>query len=186
MNFSKKLMHGLMSLAAIVLASTAYAKCSKLLDHTHARLQDSAPQSLCQHQGEVLVVVNTASFCGFTKQYEALESVYEKYKDRGLVVVGFPSNDFGQQEPGSEKEIADFCRLTYGIKFPMMAKTDILAPNTHPFYQGLIKQTGESPKWNFHKYVIDRTGTKVTSFDSKTVPDGPVMISQIERWLNEK
>ena len=164
----------------------AHAECPKLLDHNVPRLQDGSQQSLCQYQGKVVLVVNTASFCGFTKQYEALEAVYGKYKDRGLVVVGFPSNDFGDQEPGSEKEIAEFCRLTYGIKFPMMGKTDIAAPKTIAFYKGLIKQTGESPKWNFHKYLIDRTGAKVQSYDSRTVPDGPIMISQIERWLAEK
>jgi len=164
----------------------AYAECPKLLDRSVPRLQDGAQQSLCQYQGKVIMVVNTASFCGFTKQYEALEAVYDKYKDRGLVVVGFPSNDFGDQEPGSEKEIAEFCRLTYGIKFPMMGKTDIAAPKTSALYKDLIKQTGESPKWNFHKYLIDRSGAQVKSYDSKTIPDGPVMISQIERWLNEK
>ena len=166
--------------------SHALAQCPKLLDHKVARLQDGETQSLCQYQGKVVVVVNTASFCGFTNQYGALESIYDKYKAQGLVVVGFPSNDFGKQEPGTEAEIADFCRVTYGIRFPMMAKTSIAPPGTHPFFQGLIKQTGESPKWNFHKYVIDRTGTKVQSYSSKTLPDGAVMISQIERWLNEQ
>ncbi|WP_294991476.1 glutathione peroxidase [Sulfuritalea sp.] len=164
----------------------AAANCPALLDHSFQRLQNSAPQSLCQYQGKVLLVVNTASFCGFTAQYEGLETVYDKYKSRGLVVVGFPSNDFGEQEPGSNKEIADFCRMTYGIKFPMMAKTDIAAPKTHPFYKQLIAKSGAAPKWNFHKYLIDRNGNTVESFDTRTAPDDRRLIAQIERRLAEK
>jgi glutathione peroxidase len=162
------------------------ATCPNLLNHSFPRLQDSAPQSLCQYQGKVLLVVNTASFCGFTHQYEGLEAVYDKYKERGLVVVGFPSNDFGEQEPGSNKEIADFCRMTYGIKFPMMAKTDIAAPKTHAFYKQLIAKSGAAPKWNFHKYLIDRRGVSVESFDTRTAPDDRRLIAQIERRLAEK
>ena len=101
--------------------ATPSASCSPLLSHTFPRLQDEAPQRLCQYQGKVILVVNTASFCGFTSQYEGLEKLYAKYKDRGLVVLGFPSNDFGQQEPGSNKDIADFCKNTYDVKFPMFA-----------------------------------------------------------------
>lgn len=164
----------------------AAASCPALLDHSFPRLQDSAPQSLCQYQGKVILVVNTASFCGYTGQYEELEAVYDKYKARGLVVVGFPSNDFGEQEPGSNKEIADFCRTTYGIKFPMMAKTDIAAPRTHAFYKQLIAKSGTAPKWNFHKYLIDRRGTSVESFDSRTAPDSRSLIAQIERRLAER
>ena len=164
----------------------AAASCPALLDHSFPRLQDSAPQSLCQYQGKVILVVNTASFCGFTGQYEGLEAVYDKYKDRGLVVVGFPSNDFGDQEPGSNKEIADFCRMTYGIKFPMMAKTDIAAPKTHAFFKQLIAKSGTAPKWNFHKYLIDRCGNTVESFSTLTAPDSRSLIAQIARRLAEK
>jgi len=176
-------------LAIMALATTlpaAAASCPALLKHSFPRLQDGVPQPLCQHQGKVLLVVNTASFCGHTGQYETLEFVYDKYKSRGLVVVGFPSNDFGQQEPGSEKEIADFCRTTYGIKFPMMAKTDIAAPKTHPFYRQLISKTGAAPQWNFHKYLIDRSGTRVASYDTRTAPDDKALLAQLERWLGEK
>jgi glutathione peroxidase len=102
-------------------APPASPSCNPLLSHTFPRLQDEAPQNLCQYQGKVILVVNTASFCGFTSQYEGLEKLYAKYKDRGLVVLGFPSNDFGQQEPGSNKDIADFCKNTYDVKFPMFA-----------------------------------------------------------------
>jgi glutathione peroxidase len=183
-----RLIHKLLSgTAALLLALPASAaSCPSLLNHSLPRLQDGAPQSLCQYQGKVLLVVNTASFCGYTGQYETLESVYDKYKARGLVVVGFPSNDFGGQEPGSEKEIADFCRTTYGVKFPMMAKTDIAAPKTHPFYKQLIAKTGAAPQWNFHKYLIDRSGNKVVSYDTRTKPDDKALLAQLERWLAEK
>jgi glutathione peroxidase len=172
---------------ALALALPAAASsCPALLNHSFPRLQDNSPQSLCQYQGQVLLVVNTASFCGYTGQYETLESVYDKYKARGLVVVGFPSNDFGNQEPGAEKEIADFCRTTYGIQFPMMAKTAIAPPKTHPFYKQLIAKAGVAPQWNFHKYLIDRSGTRVASFDTRTKPDDKALLAQLERWLAEK
>ncbi len=102
------------------------------------------------------------------------------------MVIGFPSNDFGDQEPGSNQEIAEFCRMTYGIKFPMMAKTDIAAPKTSAFYQQLIEKTGTRPKWNFHKYLIDRSGSRVESYSSLTGPDSRTLIAHIERWLAEK
>ena len=162
------------------------AACPSLLNHSFPRLQDNAPQSLCQYQGKVILVVNTASLCGFTGQYEGLEAVYDKYKNRGLVVVGFPSNDFGDQEPGNNKEIAEFCRTTYGIKFPMMAKTDIAASKTHAFYKQLIAKSGAAPKWNFHKYLIDRSGNTVESFNTLTAPDSRRLIAQIEHRLAEK
>ena len=120
---------------------------------------DGAALPLSKFKGKAVLVVNTASLCGFTGQYEGLAAVYDKYKDRGLVIVGFPSNDFGDQEPGSSKEIADFCRTTYGIKFPMMAKTDIAAPKTHAFYKQLIAKSGTAPKepelptWSARKAV---------------------------------
>lgn len=183
----KNLVKLLMFATGLFAAFSAVATtCPPLLDHSFPRLQDSTPQSLCQYQGKVILVVNTASFCGFTGQYEGLEAVYDKYKERGLVVVGFPSNDFGDQEPGSNKEIADFCRMTYGIKFPMMAKTDIGAPKTHAFYKQLIAKSGTAPKWNFHKYLIDRSGNTVDSFSTLTAPDNRGLIAQIERRLAEK
>jgi glutathione peroxidase len=182
-----KLLRVLTILAGIVLAwPAAAAECPSLLKHSFPRLPDGVPQSLCQYQGKVILVVNTASFCGFTGQYEGLETVYDKYKDRGLVVIGFPSNDFGEQEPGGNKEIAEFCRMTYGVKFPMMAKTDIVAPKTNAFYKQLIEKTGAQPKWNFHKYLIDRNGAQVESFDSRTTPDSKTMIARIESLLAAK
>ncbi len=186
MKLLSRFVQAVLALFALLAASSAAAGCPPLLDHTFPKLQDSKPQSLCQYEGKVILVVNTASFCGFTGQYEGLESVYDKYQSRGLVVIGFPSNDFGDQEPGSNKEIADFCRLTYGVKFPMMAKTDIAAPKTTAFYKELIAKTGTRPKWNFHKYLIDRSGSRVESYSSLTAPDSGRLIAQIERWLAEK
>jgi glutathione peroxidase len=160
--------------------------CSPLLSHTFPRLQDESPQNLCQYQGKVILVVNTASFCGFTSQYEGLEKVYAKYKDRGLVVLGFPSNDFGQQEPGSNKEIADFCKNTYDVKFPMFAKSSVSGNNPNPLFKMLIAKTGTSPKWNFYKYLIDRNGNVVEAFGSVTKPTSTSITGEIEKLLGEK
>ena len=167
-------------------AVNAAPSCSSLLSQTFPRLQDEAPQNLCQYQGKVILVVNTASFCGFTSQYEGLEKVYAKYKDRGLVVLGFPSNDFGQQEPGSNKEIADFCKNTYDVKFPMFAKSSISGSNANPLFKMLIAKTGTTPKWNFYKYLIDRNGNVVDSYGSMTKPTSSSFTAEIEKLLGEK
>ena len=167
-------------------AAPSSGSCSPLLSQTFPRLQDEAPQSLCQYQGKVILVVNTASFCGFTSQYEGLEKLYAKYKDRGLVVLGFPSNDFGQQEPGSNKDIADFCKNTYDVKFPMFAKSSVSGSNPNPLFKMLIAKTGTTPKWNFYKYLIDRNGNVVDSFGSMTKPASSSITSEIEKLLGEK
>jgi len=167
-------------------APPASTSCSPLLSHTFPRLQDEAPQNLCQYQGKVILVVNTASFCGFTSQYEGLEKLYAKYKDRGLVVLGFPSNDFGQQEPGSNKEIADFCKNTYDVKFPMFAKSSVSGSNPNPLFKMLIAKTGTTPKWNFYKYLIDRNGNVVDSYGSMTKPSSSSITGEIEKLLGEK
>ena len=164
----------------------AASSCSSLLNHTFPRLQDEAPQNLCQYQGKVILAVNTASFCGFTSQYEGLEKIYAKYKDKGFVVLGFPSNDFGQQEPGSNKEIADFCKNTYDVKFPMFAKSSVSGSNPNPFFKMLIAKTGTTPKWNFYKYLIDRNGNVVDSFGSITKPTSSSITDQIQKLLEEK
>lgn len=171
---------------SIRLAEAAPSNCSPLLSHTFPRLQDEAPQNLCQYQGKVLLVVNTASFCGFTSQYEGLEKIYAQYKDQGLVVLGFPSNDFGQQEPGSNKEIADFCANTYDVKFPMLAKSSVSGKQANPLFKMLIAKTGTSPKWNFYKYLIDRNGNVVDSFGSITKPTSSSITSEINKLLAEK
>lgn len=176
---------GLAALALLAFGPQAWAgtSCPSLLNHTFPRLQDDAPQALCQYQGSVVLVVNTASYCGFTSQYEGLEKLYAKYKDRGLVVLGFPSNDFGNQEPGTNKEIAEFCTNTFGVKFPMLAKTSVKGSNANPLFKQLAKQS-ESPGWNFHKYIIDRDGKLARSFSSLVGPTDRRLIAEIERALS--
>jgi glutathione peroxidase len=164
-------------------ADAVNARCPALLQHSFKRLQDEAPQNLCQYSGKVLLVVNTASYCGFTPQYEGLEALYAKYAPRGLVIVGFPSNDFGKQEPGQGKEIADFCFNTYGVKFPMMSKSVVKGAGANAFYQQLRQQTGQAPGWNFHKYLIDRQGKQVSSFASAVEPGSPPLVKAIEAAL---
>ena len=146
-------------------------------------LQDEVPQDLCQFAGKVVLVVNTASFCGFTHQYEGLEKLQATYQSRGLVVLGFPSNDFGQQEPGSAKQIADFCFNTYGVKFPMFSKSVVTGAARNPLYAALFKATGTAPGWNFHKYLIDRSGKVVGSFASQVEPQDKAVVGAIEKAL---
>jgi len=167
-------------------AATVDADCPVLLRHTFNSLQSGQPQSLCQYRGKVVVIVNTASYCGYTYQYEGLEALYRKYKDRGLVVLGFPSNDYGSQEPGTNKEIAEFCRTTYGVQFPMFEKTAGTKLAASPIYAELIARTGQAPKWNFHKYVVDRGGTRVRSFGSDVEPLRSRFVDVIEQLLAEK
>ena len=172
--------------ACLAWPAVAGAACPDVLQHTVPRLQDEKPQSLCQYTGKVVLVVNTASYCGFTGQYKGLESLYSRYQGRGLVVLGFPSNDFGRQEPGSAKEIAAFCENTFGVKFPMFSKTAVLGPQAHPLYRQLATRTGEAPGWNFHKYLIDRQGQVVRSFSSQTEPENPAFVMELEKLLSQK
>jgi len=162
---------------------TVSGNCPAALDFKFPRLQDEKMQDLCQYKGKVVLVVNTASYCGFTSQYEGLESIYSKYAAKGLVVIGFPSNDFGQQEPGSNKEIADFCKNTYDVKFPMMAKTVVSGSNANPMFKLLIEKTKTTPKWNFYKYLIDREGNVVNAYSSMVKPDSKTITSEIEKLL---
>ncbi|CAN5129255.1 glutathione peroxidase [soil metagenome] len=156
--------------------------CPALLQQNVLRLQDEKPQSLCQYSGKVVVVVNTASFCGFTPQYRGLEALYAKYQDRGLVVLGFPSNDFAQ-ETGSNKDIADFCENTFGVKFPMFTKTRVTGKDASPLFRQLAARTGTAPRWNFYKYIIARDGTAVSAFNSMTDPAGGKFVAEIEKQL---
>ena len=170
----------LLSLAGL---APAAAGCPVLLDHQFRPLGDSQPVSLCErYAGKLLLVVNTASFCGFTPQYRGLEALYDRYRGRGLVVLGFPSNDFAQ-EPGSEAEIKEFCELTYGVEFPMFEKTRVHGAQAHPFYQTLAAAAGGPPRWNFHKYLIDRDGRTVTGFATRVAPDDPRLLEAIEQKL---
>ena len=167
-------------------AAPAAATCPAILQHRFSRLQDEVPQNLCQYAGKVVLVVNTASFCGFTSQYEGLEALYAKYQSRGLVVLGFPSNDFGQQEPGASKAIADFCFNTYGVKFPMFTKSVVKGAQRNALYEDLFQATRVAPGWNFHKYLIDRRGKVVANYASEVTPASAAIISGIEKALSQK
>lgn len=164
---------------------TAGATCPPLLQHTFPRLQDEKPQSLCQYTGKVLLIVNTASYCGFTSQYKGLEALNAKYKDRGLVVLGFPSNDFAQ-ETGSNTQIADFCENTFGVKFPMFAKTSVTGEQASPLFRQLAAQSGQKPRWNFYKYLIGRNGQIAGSYGSMTSPEDRTLVRDIEKQLLAK
>jgi glutathione peroxidase len=170
----------LISLLFLVSTSTL-AACPPLLDRK-MRTLDERTQSLCDYAGQVLLVVNTASQCGFTPQYEGLEALYRKYKARGLVVLGFPMNDFGGQEPGSNKEISTFCVNEYAIDFPMFAKSGL---KTNPLYADLLRATGQAPRWNFHKYLVDRRGERVQSYGTRVEPSDAKLVNAIERLLEE-
>ena len=155
-----------------------------LLDRDYRQLAGKEKVNLqAAYGGQVLLVVNTASKCGFTPQYEGLGAMHAKYKDRGFAVLGFPSNDFMGQEPGSEEQIQEFCTLTYGVKFPMFEKVQVRGADATPLYLDLAKATGEAPGWNFHKYLIDRDGKVVASFGSRTTPDDPKLVAEIEKLL---
>jgi glutathione peroxidase len=161
---------------------SADAPCPPILDHKFANLMDE-PISLCQFRGKVVLMVNTASECGYTPQYDGLEKLYRRYRDKGFVVLGFPANDFGGQEPGSNQQIAQFCQVNYGITFPVFAKTAVVGANANPLYRQLASQTGQPPKWNFHKYLIDRSGRQITAFESAVEPDDRRLTAQIEKLL---
>jgi glutathione peroxidase len=158
------------------------ATCPATLQHTFPRLQDEKPQSLCQYSGKVALVVNTASYCGFTPQYKGLETLYGKYKDQGLVVLGFPSNDFAQ-EKASNKEIADFCESTFGVKFPMFGKSSVRGKDANALFKQLADKTGRQPLWNFHKYLIGRDGSIIASYTSLTDPTDKDLLRDIEKQL---
>jgi glutathione peroxidase len=164
----------------------AAQSCPALLNHTFAKLQDDSPQNLCQYGGNVILVVNTASFCGFTPQYEGLEKLHAQYAKRGLTILGFPSGDFGNQEKDSNKEIAEFCYNTYGVKFPMFAKSSVKGATANPLFVALTRDTGQAPKWNFHKYLIGRDGKVVASFPSQVEPLDKRLTAQIEALLGAK
>jgi len=178
-------MKRLLALAALLGSMTAHAApaCPPLLDRTMKDIEGS-PQSLCAYAGKVILVVNTASRCGYTGQYKGLQALYEKYRKQGFVVLGFPANDFAGQEPGSNAQIRDFCETNYQVDFPLFAKVGVLASNANPLHEALARATGERPRWNFHKYLIDRSGTRVRSFASQVEPESKDIVQTIESMLN--
>ena len=163
---------------AVQAAGTAF-------DYTFINIDDGQPLPMSTFAGKAVLVVNTASFCGFTPQYEGLQALYERYKDRGLVVLGVPANDFGSQEPGSTAEIKDFCTSNYHVTFPMTEKEVVKGGGAHPFYKWAANELGAlaAPKWNFHKYLVAPDGRLVDWFSTVTKPDDAGMIQAIEAVL---
>lgn len=158
-----------------------------ILDFTLTRI-DGVQQPLSDYRGQVLLVVNVASKCGLTSQYAGLESLYEEYRGRGFAVLGFPANDFRGQEPGSDAEIAEFCRATYAVEFPMFSKLHVKGPDQHPLYSyltGLPAPIGGQVEWNFQKYLVDRRGRVIRRFEPKVTPRDPVIVGAIEALLAE-
>ncbi|SIS41685.1 glutathione peroxidase [Neptunomonas antarctica] len=165
--------------------SACSATSTQALNYSFLLLGTEQPINLCDYDGKLIMVVNTASKCAFTPQYDGLEALYTRYKDRGFVILGFPSNDFAGQEPGTEKQIKDFCQLTYGVNFPMFEKVHVRqgVDNISPFYQQLAKMSGEYPGWNFHKYLISADGHLLASFKSHITPNDAAIINLIEQNL---
>lgn len=173
----------LLTLVALASAGSALAG-GGLLDHSFRPLAGKAPVHLGKaYAGKVVLVVNTASKCGYTPQFEALEATHRKYQRQGFAVLGFPSGDFMAQEFEDEKQIQQFCTLTYGVKFPMFEKVHVIGAQATPLYRALSQAAGEAPKWNFHKYLLGRDGQLVASYGSKTEPDDAVVIAAIEQAL---
>ena len=177
-----KLLNSILFLAAFGLAGSTLA--GDLLDRDYRSLAGKTAVNLKKaYGGEVILVVNTASKCGFTPQYEGLEALQKKYAAQGFTVLGFPSNDFMGQEPGEEAQIKEFCTLTYGVKFPMFEKVQVKGDQATGLYRDLTAATGVEPGWNFHKYLIARDGSVVANFPSKVRPDDAALVAAIEREL---
>ncbi len=179
-------MHARSMIAAAALAvSVAAAPAPRsAYDFTMTAI-DGAPMPLSQWKGRVLLVVNTASFCGFTPQYEGLEAVFEKYQAQGLTVVGIPSGDFAGQEYDDNGKIKKFCESKFGIKFPLAEKANVIGPNAAPIYKWANAEIGDAavPKWNFHKLLIGRDGQLIAAFPSKVEPDSPVLAAAVTKAL---
>lgn len=180
-------MHKLIVAALLYTVSVAVqAACpAPILDKTERRLVGGEENLCAAHGGQVVLVVNTASKCGYTPQYEGLEALYRANKDKGLTVLGFPSDQFMNQEFADDAEIAKFCKLNYGVSFPMYRKTEVKGANAHPLYKDLIAATGKSPSWNFNKYLIGRDGTVLAHFGSDVRPDSPALKQAIEAALKQ-
>jgi glutathione peroxidase len=175
-----------LNVGAFAGSRTVASECPQLLRHSFNSLQTGEQQDLCQYRGKVLLVVNTASYCAYTDQYSGLEALYRRYKDRGLEVAGFPSNDFGNQEPDGNQKIAEFCRLTYGVEFPMFEKSAVVGLQRNALFAELHRRTGDQPRWNFHKYLIDPSGERVLSFGSGVEPDDRRLVQELEKMLDAR
>jgi len=181
-------MKALSLLASLFIVQTIAASAGSVYDPAVKDI-DGKDTSLKAYQGQVLLIVNVASKCGFTPQYKALEATYEKYKDKGFAVLGFPCNQFGSQEPGTDEEIKQFCSSKYSVTFPLFDKIDVNGPQRHPLYTLLAGEGSPYPgdiKWNFTKFLIGRDGKIIKRFDSRTTPDSPQVIAAIEAALAAK
>jgi len=163
------------------------ANYEKLAYDFHFKDLDGSSLSLSEYKGKIIVAVNVASQCGFTKQYEDMQKVWEKYQSKGVIMLGIPSNDFGKQEPGTSKEIKNFCEAKFGITFPMTEKVLVKGPEAHPFYIWAKKNHGESavPKWNFHKIIIGKDGKVIDTFASITSPSSKRFIKTLESLIED-
>jgi glutathione peroxidase len=170
-----------LGLLAIMTSTIANAACPELYNHKITTLQGDVV-NLCDYQDKPILVVNTASKCGFTPQFEALEGLYKKHKAQGLLVIGFPSNDF-RQDPGDNKAIGDFCKMTYGVQFPMAVKSAVTGKDANPFYKQLAAKSGTAPQWNFYKYVITPNAKEVIAFGSTVQPDSSDITNKIKPYL---
>ncbi len=171
-------------IATLLLATSVNAApaCPPLLNFSLTDI-DGETRNLCTYAGKVVLVVNTASQCGYTGQYKGLQALSDKYGPQGLVVLGMPANDFGGQEPGSNATIKNFCEVGYQVDFALFAKSGVTAANANPLHEALARATGERPRWNFHKYLIDRSGTRALSFASQVDPQSKEMVQAIESLL---
>ena len=159
--------------------------CPSTLDFRFPDLVTDAPRDLCAYRGQVVLIVNTASQCGFTPQYEGLQKLYARYRDRGFVVLGFPSDDFAQ-EPDSNRKIAQFCQVNYGVSFPMFDKSSVTGARANGLFKLLAAQTGRAPQWNFYKYLLDRQGRPVEAWSSMTGPGDRRVAARIEQLLAQE
>ena len=174
------------SILILFLASCGARAQDPVLDHSYRPLAGEGQVDLAEaYAGQVLLIVNTASKCGFTPQYEALEGLHERYGGRGFAVLGFPSGDFKEQEFEDEAQIREFCTLTYGVQFPMFERVHVVGPDTTGLFRDLAAASGEAPKWNFHKYLVGRNGRVLANWGSRTVPDDPEVVAAIERALEQ-
>ena len=178
-------MRALLGVICLMAVSTLTANEGALLDQDFRKLAADEVVNLADaYEGKVVLIVNTASKCGNTPQYEGLEKLYEEYADDGLVVLGFPSNDFFGQEPGTEAEIQEFCRLTYSVKFPMFEKVTVKEGDAHPLFDQLAAASGTYPTWNFHKYLIGRDGQLISEFSPRTQPYSDALVAAISTALS--
>jgi len=183
----------LLAAGLALLAQTAAARTERPMNPTGVytytlKTIDGSEKKLAEYKGKVTLIVNVASFCGYTKQYAGLEALYRKYKDRGFVILGIPANNFGAQEPGTEEEIKDFCSRKYDVTFDMFSKISVKGDDQHPFYKYLTADTEfkGDVEWNFTKFLVDKTGTVVARYKSKVTPDDADLAKKIEELLSAK